>query len=172
MTGTMPSGQSLIGDEPLSSSTVLRFPRHPFHTHICQSPYQRWRLILYKRRPVLILHVKVPHETFKAAAHLVVTGRKRKYSDVKIILAHLGGATPSLAPRVAVLSRHMGSQLTAEEMLEDFKDFYYETALTAYDATLTALDKFVQPDHILFGTDFPGKSYSTLSSHASLTIPL
>lgn len=120
----------------------------------------------------MIVYTKVPHETFKAAAHLVVTGRKRKYSDVKIILAHLGGATPFLAPRVAVLSRHMGSQLTTEEMLEDFKSFYYDTALTAYDATLTALDKFVQPDHILFGTDFPGKSYSTLSSHTSLIVPL
>ena len=68
---------------------------------------------------------------------------------------------------MAVLSRHMGSQLTAEEMLEDFKDFYYDTALTASDATLTALDKFVRSDHILFGTDFPGKSHSTVLSRES-----
>ncbi|KAJ2936907.1 hypothetical protein H1R20_g184, partial [Candolleomyces eurysporus] len=34
---------------------------------------------------------EVPNETFKAAAHLVVTGRKRQYPDVKIILAHMGG---------------------------------------------------------------------------------
>lgn len=99
---------------------------------------------------------KVPNETFKAAAHLVVTGRKRKFPNVKIILAHMGGSTPSLAPRVAVLSNHMGCTLTPTEIMEDFKDFYYETALSAYNATLASLDVFVSPDHVLFGTDFPG----------------
>jgi len=46
--------------------------------------------------------VEVPHETFKAAASLVVSGRKRKYPDINFVLAHLGGSTPFLAPRVAV----------------------------------------------------------------------
>ncbi|KAF7352725.1 hypothetical protein MVEN_01238700 [Mycena venus] len=55
--------------------------------------------------------VEVPNETFKAAAHLVVTGRKRKYPNTRIILAHLGGSTPFLAARVAVLSRQMGCSL-------------------------------------------------------------
>ncbi|KAF8076472.1 hypothetical protein FPV67DRAFT_1407611 [Lyophyllum atratum] len=101
---------------------------------------------------------EVPNETFKAAAHLVVTGRKRKYADVKIILAHLGGTTPFLAPRVAVLSNHMGCPLTPEEILADFKSFYYDTALSSYDATLACIDKFLEPDHILFGSDFPAVS--------------
>ncbi|KII95115.1 hypothetical protein PLICRDRAFT_169801 [Plicaturopsis crispa FD-325 SS-3] len=101
---------------------------------------------------------EVPNETFKAAAHLVVTGRKRKYPRVKIILAHLGGSTPFLAARVAVLSSHMGCALTPEEILEDFKSFYYETALSAYEANLTAMQAFVSPDRILFGTDFPAVS--------------
>jgi hypothetical protein len=69
----------------------------------------------------------------------------------------MGGSTLSLAPRVAVLSNHMGCTLTPEEIMEDFKDFYYETALSAYSASLAALDVFVSSDHILFGTDFPGK---------------
>lgn len=99
---------------------------------------------------------KVPNETFKAAAHLVVTGKKRKYARVKIVLAHLGGSSPFLAARVAVLSRHMGCALTAEEILEDFKSFYFETALSAHETNLAAMEKFVTPDKILFGTDFPG----------------
>lgn len=101
--------------------------------------------------------IQVPNETFKAAAHLVVTGRKRQYPDVKIIIAHLGGSTPFLAPRVAVLSRHMGCQLTTEEILEDFSTFYYDTALSAWGPNLVALDSFVPESQILFGTDFPGK---------------
>ncbi|KAJ7507897.1 hypothetical protein B0H11DRAFT_1969189 [Mycena galericulata] len=102
--------------------------------------------------------IEVPNETFKAAAHLVVTGRKRAYPSVRIILAHLGGSTPFLAPRVAVLARHMGCELSPDEIMEDFKSFYYETALSAHATTLTAMDAFVSPDRILFGTDFPAVS--------------
>ncbi|KAG7096875.1 hypothetical protein E1B28_004281 [Marasmius oreades] len=102
--------------------------------------------------------VEVPNETFKAASHLVVTGRKRKYPDVKVILAHLGGSAPYLAPRVAVLSRHMGCPLTPNEIMDDFKTFYYETALSAHEVTLSAMQSFVSHDRILFGTDFPAVS--------------
>lgn len=100
---------------------------------------------------------QVPNETFKAAAHLVVTGRKRQYPNVKIILAHLGGSTPFLAPRVAILSRHMGCQLSIDEILEDFSTFYYDTALSSWGPNLLALQSFVPKNQILFGTDFPGK---------------
>ncbi|KAH9482721.1 6-methylsalicylic acid decarboxylase [Psilocybe cubensis] len=99
---------------------------------------------------------EVPNETFKAASHLVVTGHPRKFPNVKVVLAHLGGSTPMLAARVAVLSNHMGCELTPEEILEDFKKFYYETALSGYEGSLAAVDKFIPQDHILFGTDFPG----------------
>jgi predicted TIM-barrel fold metal-dependent hydrolase len=99
---------------------------------------------------------KVPNETFKAAAHLVVAGKKRRFPDVRIILAHLGGSVPFMAARVAILARHMGCALTPEEILEDFKSFYFETALSSYETSLAAMKTFVPLDHILFGTDFPG----------------
>ncbi|KAJ7179063.1 hypothetical protein C8R46DRAFT_1173509 [Mycena filopes] len=102
---------------------------------------------------------EVPNETFKAAAHLVVTGRKRKYPSTRIILAHLGGSTPFLAARVAVLSGHMGCSLSTEEILTDFQSFFYDTALTAHETTLSAMETFVTPDRILFGTDFPAASH-------------
>ncbi|KAH7920163.1 amidohydrolase 2 [Leucogyrophana mollusca] len=109
--------------------------------------------------PMLGLPItEVPNETFKAASHLVVTGKVRRFRNVKVILAHFGGCTPFLAARVAVLSKHMGCPLSHDEILEDFASFYYETALSAHDASLAAMEKFVAPDHILFGTDFPAVS--------------
>ncbi|UZJ56259.1 hypothetical protein CBS101457_005579 [Exobasidium rhododendri] len=104
--------------------------------------------------------VEVPNETYKSASDLVTSGRKRKYPDVKIILSHSGGSTPFLACRVAVLSNYVGmtkyeKSLSVDEILEDFKSFYYETALSGYDVNLAALTKFVAKDHILFGTDIP-----------------
>jgi hypothetical protein len=104
--------------------------------------------------------VEVPHETFKAAASLVVSGKKRKYPNISFVLAHLGGSTPFLAPRVAVLSNYMGSGLTPEDILDDFKTFYYDTALSSDESTLTAMRSFVSPDKLVFGTDFPGRRSS------------
>ena len=104
--------------------------------------------------------VEVPHETFKAAASLVVSGKKRKYPNINFVLAHLGGSTPFLAPRVAVLSNYMGSELTPEDILDDFKTFYYDTALSSHESTLAAMRSFVSPDKLVFGTDFPGRRAS------------
>ncbi|KAF8195812.1 hypothetical protein K438DRAFT_1968308 [Mycena galopus ATCC 62051] len=95
--------------------------------------------------------IEVPNETFKAAAHLVVTGRKRKYHHARIILAHMGGSTPFLAARVAVLSRHMGCALRFQELL--LRDGAERTR-----DDFIALETFVSPDRILFGTDFPAVS--------------
>jgi predicted TIM-barrel fold metal-dependent hydrolase len=101
---------------------------------------------------------EVPNETYKAAAHLVTNGKKRRYANVKIVLAHAGGSTPYLAGRVAVLSHHQGCELTPEEIIDDFRTFYYETALAGFETNLVALESLVGPDRILFGTDFPAVS--------------
>ena len=54
----------------------------------------------------------------------------------------------------------MGCSLSPTEILEDFQNkFYYETALSACEANLTAMQKFVREDHIFFGTDFPGINF-------------
>jgi predicted TIM-barrel fold metal-dependent hydrolase len=101
---------------------------------------------------------EVPNETYKAAAHLVTSGKKRRYANVKILLSHAGGSTPYLASRVAVLSRHQGCELTPEEIIDDFRQFYYDTALAGFETNLVALESLVEPDRIVFGTDFPAVS--------------
>lgn len=105
---------------------------------------------------------EVPNETYKAAADLVTSGRKRQYPNVRIILSHSGGSTPYLASRVAGLCAfHMGCELTPDEIIADFRSFYYETALSGFETNLVALENFVAPEHILFGTDFPAVSPQT-----------
>jgi predicted TIM-barrel fold metal-dependent hydrolase len=112
----------------------------------------------YPSRLIPIPVGEVPNETYKAAAHIVTSGKKRRYSNVKIVLAHAGGSAPYLASRVAVLSHHQGSELTPDEIIDDFRTFYYETALAGFETNLVALESLVQPDHLLFGTDFPAVS--------------
>ena len=99
---------------------------------------------------------EVPNQTFKAASHLVVTGQRKKYPNVKIILAHAGGALPMLASRVAVLSSYMGCRLSPEEILDGFKTFWYDVALSGDEPSVRALEAFVGIERMLFGTDYPG----------------
>ncbi|KAJ7590912.1 hypothetical protein C8J56DRAFT_782568 [Mycena floridula] len=110
---------------------------------------------------------EVPNETYKAAAMLVVTGTKRKYPNVKIILAHMGGSSVTLAPRVAALSVHMGCTLSPTEILEDFKTFYFDTALSAYETNLLAIEHFAKPENLLFGSDLPAVSVETAAWYTS-----
>ncbi|MEU6148246.1 amidohydrolase family protein [Streptomyces sp. NPDC047081] len=98
---------------------------------------------------------EVGNETYKAAADLVTSGRKRQYPNARIILSHSGGSTPYLAARVAGLAQLLGCELTPEEIIEDFRTFYYETALSGFETNLVALESFVPPEQIMFGTDFP-----------------
>jgi predicted TIM-barrel fold metal-dependent hydrolase len=104
---------------------------------------------------------EVPNETYKAAADLVTRAKKRRYANVKIVLSHSGGSTPFLASRVAGLAHHQGSELSPEEMIDDFRSFYYETALSGFETNLVALENFVEPDHILYGSDFPAVDFAT-----------
>jgi hypothetical protein len=104
---------------------------------------------------------EVPNETYKAAADLVTRAKKRRYANVKIVLSHSGGSTPFLASRVACLAHYQGGELSPEEMIADFRSFYYETALSGFETNLVALENFVNPDHILFGSDFPAVDLAT-----------
>jgi len=104
---------------------------------------------------------EVPNETYKAAADLVTRAKKRRYANVRIVLSHSGGSTPFLASRAAVLAHCVGGELSPEEMIEDFRDFHYETALSGFETNLVALENFVKPDHILFGSDFPAVDLAT-----------
>ena len=85
-----------------------------------------------------------------------MTGKKRRYPRVKIILAHCGGSALFLAPRASVLSEHMGNELSPEECLEDFGSFYVETALCGHGSTIQLVEDVLGRSKILFGTDFPG----------------
>jgi predicted TIM-barrel fold metal-dependent hydrolase len=104
---------------------------------------------------------EVPNETYKAAADLVTRAKKRRFANVRIVLSHSGGSTPFLASRVAGLAHLQGAELSPEEMIKDFRGFYYETALSGFETNLVALENFVEPDHILFGSDFPAIDLAT-----------
>lgn len=103
------------------------------------------------------------HETGRTAAHLILTGMKRKYADTKIILSHGGGTLPILSERLAISESHRflntldqeGGPKTYEAILEDTKSFYFDLALAGTPNVLDMLLKWAPPGHVLYGSDYP-----------------
>ena len=97
------------------------------------------------------------HETGRTAAHLTMTGMKRRYPDCKIILSHGGGTLPLLSERLAQLETALflptlapDSPRTTEEIMADAKSFYFDLALVS---TVRALS-------LLLCTSFKARTFS------------
>ena len=80
----------------------------------------------------------------------------------------MGGSTLALAPRVAGLARYMGATLSEDEILIEFRRFWWDTALSGGGGggpgplTTTAPSSSGAGtcgfgDRILWGSDFPGE---------------
>lgn len=65
----------------------------------------------------------------------------------------------------------MGCSLSPEEILEDFKTFYFDTALASYGPNLRALEGFCGTERIVFGTDLPGTLIGPLHEAKRTDLP-
>ena len=108
------------------------------------------------------------HETGRTAAHLIMTGMKRRYPKCKIILSHAGGTLPILSERLAQLESSLflstlspDSPRTPEAIMEDAKSFYFDLALAGTANVLDSLLKWAPAEHILYGSDYP---YATVEA--------
>lgn len=100
--------------------------------------------------------IDFPHETTRAAIHLIVSNTVQDHPQCKIILSHGGGTLPYVATRVAHMAEDGAfAAKSAKDFLEEARSFYFDLALTAYDFPLDLLRKFAKPGHILYGSDFP-----------------
>jgi 6-methylsalicylate decarboxylase len=93
-------------------------------------------------------------DTTRAAYQLVANGCVRRHPELRIILSHAGGFVPYASHRMAIaIAGESGPKLDA--VLEDFRSFYFDTALSGSPAALPSLLAFAKPDHVLFGSDWP-----------------
>jgi aminocarboxymuconate-semialdehyde decarboxylase len=97
-----------------------------------------------------------PLETAISAAHLVLSGVLERHPGLTVLLAHGGGAVPSLRGR---LERAWSFQPQARARLGSspqaaLRGFLYDSVV--YDAeVLRDLERFVGPDRIVLGSDHP-----------------
>lgn len=93
-------------------------------------------------------------DTTRAAYLLVRNGICRKYPNIKFILSHAGGFVPYASHRMALgITSDTGT--SPADNLDDFRSFYFDTALSSSPAALPTLLAFAKPGHITFGSDWP-----------------
>ena len=96
-----------------------------------------------------------PMDTTRTALSMITGGVMERCPSVKIILSHAGGFLPYAATRFSVLLNLYAMVQTPQDMLlEQFRRFYFDTALSAPDG-LPSLMAFAAPGHVVFGADNP-----------------
>jgi len=119
---------------------------------------------LNKRNTVVFIHPNTPpqeklpnlslpssvlefvFDTTRAIANLMHHGIFKKYPNIKFIFSHAGGTAPYIAWRITFGNKRL---------IKQFKDLYYDLALTATRNVFQALLELVDPSQILFASDFP-----------------
>src|ERR1700720_3683278 len=92
--------------------------------------------------------------------NMVVTGAKKRFSQIKIISAHGGGTIPFLANRIQMLEHAFGVgpgrlELSSEEVREGMASFYYDLTAATSEAQLGAILKLVPVSQLVMGLDHP-----------------
>ena len=93
-------------------------------------------------------------DTTRAGFRLVQSGAVRRHPQLRIILAHAGGFLPYASHRLLVTLLGQGGR-APDDILDDLRSFYFDTALSGSPAALPSLLAFAKPGHVLFGSDWP-----------------
>jgi predicted TIM-barrel fold metal-dependent hydrolase len=107
-------------------------------------------------------------ESTRMVANLVLSGTKKKYSDIKIISTHGGGTIPYLASRISILEPVFGAGdgnpiLSSEEVIAGLGSFYFDLTASTAAASLDAIRYLVPADQMLMGFDYPMMPASTIA---------
>ena len=98
-------------------------------------------------------------DTTRMLANMVVTGAKKRFSNIKMISTHGGGTIPFLLERFQTLEVHFGVEgrptVPAEEVREVLASFFYDLTAATTDSQLVGLLDLVPASQLLVGVDIP-----------------
>jgi aminocarboxymuconate-semialdehyde decarboxylase len=103
----------------------------------------------------LALSIGMGAETAAAAASLVIGGVLDRYPNLKVLLAHGGGAFLALLPRIDRVWDRVSDAGGSGGLPSSYVDrFYYDSLVFAPDA-VAALVSRVGPERVVVGSDYP-----------------
>ena len=110
--------------------------------------------------------IQYPFETTISAVDMLLNRVPQTHPKCKIILSHAGGTLPFLVSRVGC-GWDLGSP-EQEDYLAGVRSFYYDIALSASTRVLNMVFEMVEPDHVLFGSDYPYATTTNMDNHIPL----
>ena len=118
--------------------------------------------------------VEFPFDTARNITNGLYTGFFQRHPGLRLILAHCGGALPTLGWRVGehtVMGRGPNdADIDPTHVAEVLHGLYYETALAGSRHSLLPTLEVTTAEHILFGTDWPAAPEPTVARNiANLT---
>jgi predicted TIM-barrel fold metal-dependent hydrolase len=93
-------------------------------------------------------------DTTRAIMGICFSGDATRFPNIRWIWSHGGGTMPFLAGRVDGSSGNFKQQMP-NGLIPELKKFYYDLAGAANSGAVASLQKLVNADKIMFGTDFP-----------------
>ncbi|MFI9169133.1 amidohydrolase family protein [Streptomyces lincolnensis] len=129
---------------------------------------------LDRRRAVVFLHPTSPvcweesalgrprpmveyiFDTARTVTDLVMAGVLTRHPDMQVIVPHCGGAVPVLADRINEFMRLFlpSEDAPSLDAVQQLQGLYYDMAGTAFPRQVPALLNLVDPDRVLFGSDY------------------
>jgi len=98
--------------------------------------------------------VEYVFDTTRAIVNLIFTGTLKRCPDIRIIVAHGGGAVPFVAQRISMLEGHRNAK-GVTDVIPTLRALYYEIASTTARYALRSLQEIVDSTQILRGSDLP-----------------
>ncbi|MGX1479920.1 UNVERIFIED_CONTAM: putative TIM-barrel fold metal-dependent hydrolase [Streptomyces canus] len=129
---------------------------------------------LDRRRAVVFLHPTSPvcweqsalgrprpmveyiFDTARTVTDLVMAGVLTRHANLQVIVPHGGGAVPVLADRINEFMRLFlpVEETPSHDAVQQLRGLYYDMAGTAFPRQVPALLGLVDPDRVLFGSDY------------------
>ncbi len=141
-----------LGD-PLFEPVMAELDRHHAVAVLHPTSPACWEAVSFGNpRPML----EFPIDTTRAVVNLALSGTLDRYPNIRFVIPHAGGALPVLADRVhsfAAVFPTAGQQ--SIDVLTALSRLYYDLAGTPLPRALPALLNLVEPNRLLYGSDFP-----------------
>ncbi|MFJ4521841.1 amidohydrolase family protein [Streptomyces sp. NPDC088810] len=106
-------------------------------------------------------------DTARAVTDLLMAGVLARHPNLRVIVPHCGGALPVLSDRVNEFMRLFlpTQEPPVPDGVQQLRGLYYDMAGTAFPRQVPALLKLVDPDHVLFGSDYCWTPPSLADAH-------
>lgn len=96
-------------------------------------------------------------DTTRSVIDLIMRGTLRRYPNIRWVVPHCGSFLPEVAHRMVRISEMLVPQGKMDEVdvLDGIDSLYFDLAGAAQPVMLEALLKVADPEHLLYGSDFP-----------------